>query len=63
MQGHRPRPDKVSQFCLDLKTRQKAAAAENFDSVENSETIELQKSRQNTTENSDSEGNSETIGQ
>ena len=58
MQGHRPRPDKVSQYCLGQKTRQNTA--ENSDSEENSETIEPQKSRQNATENSDSEGNSET---
>ena len=64
MQGHGPRPDIVSQYCLDIKTRQNAA--ENSDSEENSKTIEpasyAQKSRQNAAENSDSdsEGNSET---
>ena len=36
MQGHRPRPDKVSQYCFDLASPQNAA--ENFNLEENCET-------------------------
>ena len=44
MQGHRPRPDKVSQYCFDLASSQSSIqkscqnAAENFNLEENCET-------------------------
>ena len=73
MQGHGPRPDRISQYCLDLassikKIRQNAG--ENSDSEnedeENSESESIvaasstQKTRQNASENSDSDSENES---
>lgn len=71
MQGHGPRPDRISQYCLDLassikKIRQNAE--ENSDSeneeISESESIaaasSTKKTRQNASENSDSDSENES---